>query len=156
MFLLVLLLLVVVVVAVFGFVGYGGQTLAASRPWEDDVPGMVRGLASLAAAGALVVYGLGLLGVGGALLGADDSGTDSSPVQACRTPGWWERQQAGVEIVGYHVSWVPVGFVCETSDGGSYGNGDVPGFVNPLVAGFGLVAFGGALSSVHLGSRRNP
>lgn len=43
---------------------------------------------------------------------------------------------------------VPLGFVCETSDGGSYGNGDVPAYVNPGALG---LALGGAGCAVGAG-----
>ncbi|MDQ0601449.1 hypothetical protein QF037_005794 [Streptomyces canus] len=78
---------------------------------------------------------------------AQDGGTDSAPPQSCRTPGWWERHEQGIEIVDWSVSYVPLGFVCETSDGGSYDNGDVPGYVNPAALGLALTAAGCAVGS---------
>ncbi|MDT9701544.1 hypothetical protein RMT89_38190 [Streptomyces sp. P17] len=98
-------------------------------------------------AGACALYGWGLLFVGGAVLTAEDGGTDSSPPQSCRTPGWWERHQRGSEIVDYSVRFVPLGFVCETSDGGSYDNGDVPGYVNPAALGLALAGAGCAVAA---------
>jgi hypothetical protein len=108
---------------------------------------LLRSAAALAGALAAAMYALGLLGVLGAVMVAQDGGTDSAPPQSCRTPGWWERHQQGIEIVDHSVRFVPLGFVCETSDGGSYDNGDVPGFVNPGVAGFALVGAGAAIAS---------
>jgi hypothetical protein len=82
---------------------------------------------------------------------AEDGGTGSAPVRSCRTPGWEEGHAA---VVGYHVTWVPLAFVCETSDGGSYESGDVPSYVNPVVFGFGVAAAAGALSSAYVGESR--
>ncbi|MDF3150229.1 hypothetical protein PBV88_56110, partial [Streptomyces sp. T21Q-yed] len=93
------------------------------------------------------LYAWGLLAVCGAVMVAEDGGTDSAPPRSCRTAGWWERHQQGIEIVDYKVTYVPLGFVCETSDGGSYDNGDVPGYVNPAALGLALTAAGGAIGS---------
>lgn len=41
-------------------------------------------------------------------------------------------------VVDYTVSYVPLGFVCETTGGGGYDSGSVPGYVNPAALGFGL------------------
>lgn len=150
MFLWVALLVVVCVVGVFGFGGYGGQSLGGGLRRDDRVA-VVRGLAALAAALALGAYGWGLLGVGGAVLEAEDGGTGSAPLRPCRAEGW-EREAAAV--VGYRVRWVPLEVVCETSDGGSYGSGDVPAYVNPLVFVFGVAAAGGALSCAYVGELR--
>ncbi|WP_244187920.1 hypothetical protein [Streptomyces regalis] len=97
--------------------------------------------------GACALYAWGLLAVSGAVLEAEDGGTDSSPPRPCRTADWWERHQQGSEIVDYKVTYVPLGFVCETSDGGSYDSGDVPGYVNPAVLGLALTAAGGAIGA---------
>ena len=43
-------------------------------------------------------------------------------------------------ITDYTVEYVPLRFVCETNDGGSYATDAAPGFVNPAVAGFALAA----------------
>ncbi|MEV5321146.1 hypothetical protein AB0K92_26465 [Streptomyces sp. NPDC052687] len=151
MLLLGLLLLVVCVIAVVGFLGYGGQTLAGGGPGrESGLSGVLRGGAALAAAVAFAVYGWGLLGLAGALMDVEDGGTGSAPVRPCRASGWEE----GAGVVGYDVTWVPLAFVCETGDGGSYGSGDVPAYVNPLVFLFGVAAAGGALSSAYVGEAR--
>ncbi|MFE5819303.1 hypothetical protein ACFQ6S_38560 [Streptomyces sp. NPDC056479] len=83
----------------------------------------------------------------GSRLTAEDGGTDSAPPRSCRTPGWSERHERGIEIVDYRVTYVPLGFVCETSDGGSYDNGDVPGYVNPAVLVLALTAAGCAIGA---------
>ncbi|CAL9560829.1 hypothetical protein SUDANB105_04618 [Streptomyces sp. enrichment culture] len=147
MFLLSLLFVVVCVIAVFGFLGYGGQTLAGSGMRPENTPAVLRGFAGVAAAVAFGMYGWGLLGVTGALMEAEDGGTDSAPVRPCRTGGW---QQAAAGIVDYEVRLLPLGFVCETSDGGTYRTDDVPGYVNPVVFGFGLAAAGSAISSAYV------
>ncbi|QIJ66560.1 hypothetical protein G7Z13_13530 [Streptomyces sp. JB150] len=146
-----LLLLVVCVIAVFGFLGYGEQTLAGAGPRrEEELPRVLRGAAAVAASVAFAVYGWGLLGLAGALMDAEDGGTGSAPVRPCQASGW----EQGAGVVGYDVTWVPLAFVCETSDGGSHGSGDVPAYVNPLVFVFGVAAAGGALSAAYVGEAR--
>ncbi|MGW6906516.1 hypothetical protein [Streptomyces sp. NPDC054940] len=147
MFLLLLLFLVVTSIVAVGLCGYGGSTLAEHGIRRSSVPVRLRGFAALAGAGACALYAWGLLAVCGAVLTAEDGGADSSPPQSCRTQGWWERHQQGIEIVGHSVSYVPLGFVCETSDGGSYDNGDVPGYVNPGVVGLALTGAGCAIGA---------
>ncbi|MCL8012728.1 hypothetical protein [Streptomyces sp. AS02] len=147
MLLLLLLFVVVVVIVAVALCGYGGGTLAAHGIRRASAPVRLRGLAALAGAGACALYAWGLLAVCGAVLSAEDGGADSSPPQSCRTQGWWERHQQGIEIVGHTVSYVPLGFVCETSDGGSYDTGDVPGYVNPGVVALALTAAGCAIGA---------
>ncbi|MFJ8533152.1 hypothetical protein [Streptomyces sp. NPDC093591] len=147
MFLLILLFAVVAVIVAVGLCGYGGRTLSDHGLRRAGAPAVLRGVAALAGAGACALYAWGLLAVCGAVMTAEDGGTDSSPPRSCRTAGWSERHQQGIEIVDYKVTYVPLGFVCETSDGGSYDNGDVPGYVNPAVLGLGLTAAGGAIGS---------
>ncbi|MGY1582817.1 hypothetical protein [Streptomyces sp. MN13] len=147
MVLLSLLFVVVCVIAVFGFLGYGGQTLAGSGTQPENTPAVLRGFAGVAAAVAFGMYGWGLLGVTGALMEAEDGGTDSAPVRPCRTDDW---QQTAAGIVDYEVRLLPLGFVCETGDGGTYRTDDVPGYVNPVVFGFGLAAAGSAISSAYV------
>lgn len=84
MFLPSLLLVVIAAVTAFGLLGYGGRTLA-----DNGRAGLLRSLAAFCGAGACALYGWGLLYVGGAVLTAQDGGTDSAPPQSCRTPGWW-------------------------------------------------------------------
>ncbi|MFF5479848.1 hypothetical protein ACFY5C_21250 [Streptomyces sp. NPDC012935] len=85
---------------------------------------------------------------------AEDGGTDSSPPPSCRTAGWWERHQQGIEIDGCTVTYLPPGFVRETSDGGRYDNGNVPGYVNPVVLGLALTAAGCAIGAGHASQPR--
>ncbi|MFE7269829.1 hypothetical protein [Streptomyces sp. NPDC057623] len=150
MFLLILLFVVIVVIVAVGLCGYGGRTLSDHGLRRASAPFGLRGLAALAGAGACALYAWGLLAVCGAVMTAEDGGTDSSPPRSCRTAGWMERHRQGIEIAGYRVEYLPLGFVCETSDGGSYDNGDVPGYVNPAVLGLALAAAGGAIGSGYL------
>ncbi|MFF4830737.1 hypothetical protein [Streptomyces sp. NPDC001315] len=145
MWFLSLLFLVIAAVTVFGLVGYGCSVLARRGVRRIEPPVLLRTLAALSGAVAVAVYTWGLLHVAGSLTVADDGGTDSAPVQPCRTAGWLERRERGIEISGYSVSFVPVRFVCETSDGGSYDL--VPGYVNPAALGFALAGAGCALSA---------
>ncbi|MFF9215716.1 hypothetical protein [Streptomyces viridosporus] len=154
MWLLALLFAVMMVGCCLGFVGYGfGSVADGLSGLKERGPAVLRGTAALAGACALAVYAWGLLGVAGAWMEAEDGGTDSAPVRSCRTPGWLERSAAGVEITGYRVSVVPLGFVCETSDGGSYDNGDVPGYVNPAALGLALAAAVCAVSAGYASER---
>ena len=145
--LLVLVALLACAVGALVLFGYGcghllpGAARVVSRP-------RLRGVAGLAGAAALALYAWGLLGVGGAVLGAEDGGADSSPVIPCRT-GDAARDAA---IAGYSVAYVPLGFVCETTGGGTYTTDDVPPYVNPGVA---LFAFDGVVAAclVGFGSR---
>ncbi|MFE6332697.1 hypothetical protein ACFVOK_05685 [Streptomyces sp. NPDC057798] len=142
MFWLSLLLFVIAAVTAFGLFGYGGRTLA-----DGGRAGLLRGLAALCGGAACALYGWGLLSVAGAVLSAQDGGTDSAPPQVCRTPGWWERHQKGVETVDHSVRFVPLGFVCGTSDGKSYDTGHVPGYVNPAALGLALGGTGCAVAA---------
>ncbi|MFD7293320.1 hypothetical protein ACFV9W_08535 [Streptomyces sp. NPDC059897] len=124
--------------------GYGCGQLSGKRD-------ALRGAAALAGAVAAALYAWGLLGVAGAVLTAEDGGTGSSPVIPCRT-GDMGRD---AHIVDYTVRYVPLGFVCETSDGrGSYATDDVPGYVNPGAALFGLSAVVGAVGVGYRGELR--
>jgi hypothetical protein len=153
-FLLILLFVVVAVIVAVGLCGYGGRTLSDHGLRRASAPVVLRGLAALAGAGACALYAWGLLAVCGAVMEAEDGGTDSSPPRSCRTAGWEERHQQGIEIVGHKVTYLPLGFVCETSDGGSYDTGDVPGYVNPAVLCLALAAAGGAIGSGYVSELR--
>ncbi|MGN9756308.1 hypothetical protein [Streptomyces sp. SD31] len=154
MFLLILLFVVVAVIVAVGLCGYGGRALSGHGLRRASAPAALRGVAALAGAGACALYAWGLLALCGAVMTAEDGGTDSSPPRSCRTAGWSERHQQGIEIVDYKVTYVPLGFVCETSDGGSYDNGDVPEYVNPAVLGLALTAAGGAIGSGYFSELR--
>lgn len=154
MFLLILLFAVIAVIVAVPLCGYGGRTVADQGLRRAGAPGVLRAVAGFAGAGACVLYAWGLLAVCGAVMTAEDGGTDSAPPQSCRTAGWWERHQRGIQIVDYTISYVPLGFVCETSDGGSYDNGDVPGYVNPAVLGLALTAAGCAIGAGYVSEFR--
>lgn len=102
---------------------------------------VLRKLAIVAGLAAFALYLWGLLHVLGALLEAEDGGTDSSPLRPCRTTGWQYDKKAQ-SVTDYSVDFVPLRFVCETSDGGSYVADTVPGYVNPAVFGLVLAALG--------------
>lgn len=142
-----LLFFVTAAITAVALTGHGFGRLADRGVRRSGLPVILRGVAALTGAAALALYAFGLLGVIGAIMTAQDGGTDSAPPQSCRTAGWWERHEQGIEIVDWSVSYVPLGFVCETSDGGSYDNGDVPGYVNPAALGLALAAAGCAVGS---------
>ncbi|MDL5201794.1 hypothetical protein [Streptomyces sp. ALI-76-A] len=158
-----LLFAVVAAVTAFALCGYGCGALAERGVRRSGAPVLFRGLAALCGSVAAAAYAWGLLIVAGAFMTAEDGGTDSAPVQSCRTPGWLERAEQGVEIVDYTVSFIPLGFVCETShsgsraggvrDGGSYDNGDVPWYVNAAALGFALAGAGCAVSAGYASER---
>lgn len=154
MALLNLLFVLVAAVVSFALAGYGFARLAERGVWRGDPDALLRGLGALFGAVAAGLCAWGLLIVVGAVLTAEDGGTDSAPPQSCRTAGWWERHQRGVEIVDHSVSYLPLGFVCETSDGGSYDNGDVPGYLNPALLGFALAGAGCAISAGYVSEMR--
>lgn len=145
MWFLSLLFLVIAAVTVFGLVGYVCSVLARRGERRVEPTMALRMSAALAGAAAIAVYAWGLLHVAGSLMEAEDGGTDSAPARPCRTSGWLERHERGIEISGYSVSYVPLGFVCETSDGGSYDI--VPGYVDPAAVGFALAGAGCAVSA---------
>ncbi|MYV98959.1 hypothetical protein GT354_11810 [Streptomyces sp. SID3343] len=93
--------------------------------------------AVVAGAAVIALYGWGMLFVSAAVLDAEDGGADSSPIRPCRTPGWEVR-----DIVDYRVDYLPIRFVCETSDGESYATDAVPDYVNPALSGLTVVAVG--------------
>ncbi|GGR88857.1 hypothetical protein GCM10010252_29650 [Streptomyces aureoverticillatus] len=155
MLFLLLLLALAGLIAVFGFVGYGCGTLGRVGLRRADRETWLRSCAALLCAAAVALYTLGLLGVAGAVMTAEDGGTDSAPIRSCRTPGWQERTAAD-GIVGYTVDYVPLRFLCETNDGGSYATGAVPGYVNPAAFGFALAAVGLGVSAARCGSGRVP
>jgi len=154
MALLNLLFVLVAAVLAFALAGYGFGRLAECGVRRAELPILLRGLGGLAGAVAAALYAWGLLIVVGAIVTARDGGTDSAPPQSCRTAGWWERHERGVDIVDYSVSYIPLGFVCETSDGGTYDNGDVPGYLNPALLGFALAGAGCVISAGYVSERR--
>lgn len=114
---------------------------------RKNLPIVLRRLAVLAGAVATAAYAWGLLHVAGAVMAAEDGGTDSVPYRPCRTTGWLEREVNGTGIVDYSVSFFPLGFTCETRGGGSYTTEEVPAYVNPVALGCALAAAGLGVSS---------
>ncbi|MFJ5307678.1 hypothetical protein [Streptomyces sp. NPDC088350] len=102
---------------------------------------VLRKLATAAGLAAFALYLWGLLLVVGAVLQAEDGGTDSSPLRPCRTNGW-QYDKKVLSVTDYSVDFVPLRFVCETSGGGSYVADTVPGYLNPAVGGLTLAALG--------------
>ncbi|MEV6794396.1 hypothetical protein AB0M87_20940 [Streptomyces sp. NPDC051320] len=135
---LLLLLIPVGLIAAFGFTGYGFGTLGRIGPRQAGREVWFRCAAALLGAASVAVYTWGLLMLGLTVLDAEDQGPGSAPLPPCRAPGPWERT---ANVVGYTVDYLPLRFVCETKDGGSYGAADaVPGYVGPAALGFALAA----------------
>ncbi|KPI03260.1 hypothetical protein OK006_0755 [Actinobacteria bacterium OK006] len=149
---LLLLLVPGGLVAASAFVGYCFGTLGRIGPRQADRVVWLRALAALMGAATAVLYVWGLLHLVGAVMDAEENGTDSAPMRPCRTPGWEERAQ-DPGIVDYTVRYLPIRFVCETEDGDSYVTGAVPGYLNPGVLGFAL-AGAGCAGAARLVSRR--
>ncbi|MGW8635509.1 hypothetical protein [Streptomyces sp. NPDC055793] len=103
-----------------------------------------RVLAGCAAAGAVLLYAWGALCVILAVVEAEDGGTGSAPLRPCRTEA---HPELSGRIVGYSVSWLPLGFRCETADGDGYTSDDVPGYVNPGTAVLALTAAASAVAA---------
>jgi hypothetical protein len=139
-------------VTAFAFVGYGFGTLGRIGPRQADRVTWLRALAALMGAAAAVLYVWGLLHLVGAIMDAEENGTDSAPMRPCRTPGWEEwAQDPG--IADYTVRYLPLRFVCETGDGDSYVTDTVPDYLNPSLLGFAL-AGAGCAGAARLVSRR--
>lgn len=130
---LLLLFIPAGLIAAFALAGYGLRTLGGTGLRRADRAVWLRGLGALMGAATAALYVWGLLHVVGAVMDAEDGGTDSAPIRPCRTPGWqeWARDPG---ITDYTVSYLPLRFVCETGDGGSYVTGHVPRYLNPAVA----------------------
>ncbi|MFI7348828.1 hypothetical protein ACIBSR_21490 [Streptomyces sp. NPDC049936] len=143
MFLLLLLLVVIAVVSAVGLAGHGASTLAARRARGPGAGPPLRALAAFAGAAAVATYGWGLLHVAGAAM-ESNGGAGSAPAPPCRMPGHEER---ALHVIDQSVSFLPLGFVCETSDGDDYTSDDVPGYVNPAAAVLALTAAGGAVAA---------
>ncbi|MFF9042399.1 hypothetical protein [Streptomyces parvulus] len=144
MFLVLLLLVLIAVVTAVGLAGHGASVLGSPRARGRAAGPPLHALAAFAGAAAVAMYAWGLLLVAGAEM-SSDGGADSAPATPCRTPGYEER---ALHVVGRSVSFLPLGFVCETSDGEDYTSDDVPGYVNPAVA---VLALSAAASAVAAG-----
>lgn len=132
---MVLLLFVVVgLVAVVVLAGYGFGGLGRAGLRHADTAVWLRSLTALLACVAAALYTWGLIHVAGAVVEAEDGGTNSSPSPPCRFSPQAEH------VVGYTVDYVPLRFVCETTDSGGFDAKSVPGYVNPAALGFALAS----------------
>ncbi|MFE0252400.1 hypothetical protein [Streptomyces sp. NPDC059010] len=141
MLLLLLLLVVIASATAVALCGYGAGTLSDRGSRRGSAPVVLRGLAALAGAGACALYAWGLLTLCGAVMTAQDGGADSTPPRPCRTPG-------------HSVTFIPLGFVCETTDGDRYDSGDVPGYLNPAVVALALTGAVCAIGSGYVSELR--
>ncbi|QDY80703.1 hypothetical protein FQU76_02325 [Streptomyces qinzhouensis] len=96
----------------------------------------MRALAAFCGAAAAVVYAWGGLLLAGAVVEAEDGGTNSSPLLPCRDVTG--REEELQRVVDYSVGFVPLRFDCELTGGGSYDSGAVPGAVSANAAGLAL------------------
>ncbi|MFF0017067.1 hypothetical protein [Streptomyces sp. NPDC005374] len=104
----------------------------------------LRGIAVLAGTVAIAVYTWGLLHLAGAVLEAEDGGTNSAPIPPCR------GNEQAVHVIDYSVSFLPLSFDCEMTDGGSYASGTIPAYVNPVALGLALTAAICAVSAAYV------
>ncbi|RDG39042.1 hypothetical protein [Streptomyces corynorhini] len=139
---LLLLLLPAGLITVFVLAGYGFGRLGRVGLRHADTTLWLRSASALLIAGAAAVYTWGLLHVAGAVVQAEDGGTNSSPMLPCRSSARAES------VIDYTVDYVPLQFVCLTSDAGRYDSRSVPGYVNPVALTLALagVVVGSALA----------
>jgi len=149
-FLVLLLIVVVAVVSAVGLTGHGASVLAARRVRGTGTGPALHALAAFAGAAAVAVYAWGVLHVTGAVM-ESNGGASSAPAPPCRTPGNEER---ALHVIDQSVSFLPLGFVCETTDGGEYTSDDVPGYVNPATAALALTAAAGAVGAGYASEAR--
>jgi hypothetical protein len=142
-FLVLLLAVVVAVVSAVGLTGHGASVLAARRARGPGPGPALHALAAFAGGAAVAAYAWGLLHVTGAVL-ASNGGAGSAPAPPCRMPGYEER---ALHVIDQSVSFLPLGFVCETTDGGDYTSDDVPGYVNSATAALALTAVASAVAA---------
>ncbi|MFD8566305.1 hypothetical protein [Streptomyces sp. NPDC059639] len=134
-----------VVVTGFALLLTGSGLLFRSARREGEHGPLLQAFAVVAAGLAALMYAWGMLFVAGAVVSAEGGGTDSAPLRPCRSLG----QEVAFHTVGYDVDYVPLRFVCVTSDGGHHPADAVPGYVNPALAVLGLTAAGlGAWAAV--------
>ncbi|MGC9497945.1 hypothetical protein [Streptomyces sp. WG7] len=149
MFALLLLLLVAVVTAALVSRGPGtypraqpAPTAAVPAPRKPGAP--FRVVAGVAGGAAALLYLWGLLCVGFAAMEAEGGGTGSAPLRPCRAG---VSPELSGRVIDYSVSYLPLRFSCETTDGDAYDSADVPGYVNPGVAVLALTAVAGAVAA---------
>ncbi|MGW5354469.1 hypothetical protein ACWERV_28620 [Streptomyces sp. NPDC004031] len=94
---------------------------------------------------------MGLLALTLTILDAQDNGADTSPLRPCRVAGHPER---AANVTGYRVEYVPLRFVCDTTDGDDYSADAVPGWITPVAAGFAVAGVGCACAAAVEGERR--
>nr|WP_202437167.1 hypothetical protein [Streptomyces sp. SID5910] len=146
-----MLVVVIAVVSTVALTGHGASVLAARRSRGPGAAPPLHALAAFAAAAALATYAWGVLHVTGAVM-ASDGGAGSAPAPPCRMPGYEER---ALHVVDQSVSFLPLGFVCETTDGGDYTSDDVPAWVNPTAAVLALTGAGSAIAAGYATELRN-
>ncbi|MFH9492747.1 hypothetical protein ACH4LZ_25585 [Streptomyces halstedii] len=131
-----LFLIPLCIIMLFGLAGYGFGSLG--RVGIGQASRALRLRSGAASLGAITValYTWGLLHLAGAVIGADGTGASGSPRPSCRTAD----QDLWSTVVDSRVDYLPLRFVCETSDGGSYVPDIVPGYIGPAAAAFGLSA----------------
>lgn len=134
---MILVLLIVAALVCFGLAGYGFGRLGQTGVRRANRQTRLRCAAALAGAGATAVYAWGLLCLGLAVLSTDDSGTDAFPPRPCRIGG---TPEAGADVVGHRVEYLPPRYACLRQGGGSYTTDDVPGFVAPTTVGLTATA----------------
>ncbi|MFJ8233604.1 hypothetical protein ACIQ9E_27165 [Streptomyces sp. NPDC094448] len=127
----------------FGLTGYGIGALARSRHPGGRTGSLLGAVAALCGAASAVVYAWGGLLLAGAVVEAEDGGTNSSPLLPCREVTGREEQLQ--QVVGYSVGFAPLRFDCELTGGGSYDSGAVPGAVSARAA---TLALSGAALAV--------
>jgi hypothetical protein len=142
-FLVLLLVVLVAVVSAVGLTGHGAGVLAARRARGSGAGPVLHALAAFAGAAAVAAYAWGLLHVTGAVM-ESGGGAGSAPAPPCRMPGHEER---AARVIDQSVSFLPLGFVCETTDGADYTSDDVPGYVNPATAVLALTAVASAVGA---------
>ncbi|MFJ3187120.1 hypothetical protein [Streptomyces halstedii] len=131
-----LFLIPLCIIMLFGLAGYGFGSLGRVGVRQAGPALRLRSGAAILGAATVALYTWGLLHLAGAVIGADGNGASASPRPSCRTAD----QDLWATVVDSRVDYLPLRFVCETSDGGSYVPDIVPGYIGPAVAAFGLSA----------------
>ena len=157
---MILLLLVLVAVVTAVVLGRGAGTYPRRPVPRTGTPGVpapprpgapLRVVAAAAGGAAALLYLWGLVCVGFAAMEAEDGGTGSAPMRPCRTGA---PPELSGRVVDYSVSYLPLGFRCETAGGDGYASADVPGYVNPGAAALALTAAASAVAAGYATERR--